>query len=71
LISSDKASPVKSSNRLFKNPSKPFGESRKKKANQLKSKADYNGVEMSKYDAEKWVRKAGKFLNSAQESLEQ
>lgn len=38
---------------------------------QLKSKADYKGVEMSKSDAEKWVRKAEKFLNSAKESLEQ
>lgn len=38
---------------------------------QLKSKADYKGVEMSKSNAEKWVRKAEKFLNSAKESLEQ
>lgn len=38
---------------------------------QLKSKADYKGVEMSKSDAEKWVRKAEKFLNSAKESLKQ
>jgi hypothetical protein len=38
---------------------------------QLKSKADYKGVEMSKSDAEKWVKKAEKFLKSANESLEQ
>lgn len=38
---------------------------------QLKSKADYKGVEMSKSDAGKWVKKAEKFLNSARECLEQ
>lgn len=38
---------------------------------QLKSKADYKGIEVSKAEAEKWIRSAEKFLSSATECLEQ
>lgn len=38
---------------------------------QLKSKADYRGIDVSKNEAEKWVKNAEKFLNSAKECLEQ
>ena len=35
---------------------------------QTKSKADYKGIEVSKAEAEKWVRNAEKFLACAKES---
>lgn len=56
--------------RLNKIPSK-FADLRKIiiAAVQLKSKADYRGIEVSKKEAEKWVRNAEKFLDSARECL--
>ncbi len=36
---------------------------------QMKSKADYRGIEVSKKEAEKWIRNAEQFLNSAKECL--
>ncbi len=36
---------------------------------QLKSKVEYRGVEMSKADAERWIRRTEKFLEAAYESL--
>ncbi len=36
---------------------------------QMKSKADYKGVEISKNEAGKWIRNAEKFLSSAKECL--
>lgn len=36
---------------------------------QTKSKADYKGLSVSKAEAEKWLRLAGKFLNCAKECL--
>lgn len=36
---------------------------------QTKSKADYKGLRASKEDAEKWIRMAENFLNSAKEAL--
>ena len=36
---------------------------------QLKSKVDYQGAEMSKADAKRWVNKAEKFLSAAKDSL--
>ncbi len=36
----------------------------------MKSKADYKGIEISKKDAEKWIRNAEKYLTSAKEALE-
>ena len=35
----------------------------------LKSKVDYKGEELSKAEAEKWIRNAGIFLKCAKESL--
>lgn len=37
---------------------------------QLKSKADYKGITVSKSEAEKWIRKAEKFLKSAQDCIQ-
>lgn len=37
---------------------------------QVKSKADYKGIEVSKSEAEKWIRNAEKYVNSAKECLE-
>jgi uncharacterized protein (UPF0332 family) len=37
----------------------------------LKSKADYKGLFASKLDAERWIKLAEKFLNSAEECLKE
>ncbi len=36
----------------------------------MKSKADYKGIEISRKDAEKWIRNAEKYLTCAKEALE-
>ncbi|MDI6639953.1 MAG: hypothetical protein QMD78_03930 [Methanocellales archaeon] len=36
---------------------------------QTKSKADYKGIEVSKAEAERWLRKAQKFIECAKECL--
>ena len=36
----------------------------------MKSKADYKGIEVSRKDAEKWIRNAEKYLTSAKKALE-
>ena len=36
----------------------------------MKSKADYKGIDVSRKEAEKWIRNAEKYLTSAKEALE-